>query len=75
MLTLNSAVNVYTQPTAQIDFLQDQVQAGGELIPTGRLQDGSWWQTNYGGAWVQTGLFGGAITVSGNCNNLPVVSN
>jgi uncharacterized protein YraI len=73
LLTVNSPANVYTQPTAQIDFLQDQVGAGGELIPTGRLADNSWWKTNYGGAWVQTGLFGGAITVSGNCN-LPTVS-
>lgn len=71
LLTINSPVNVYTQPTAQVDFLQDQVQAG-ELIPTGRLADNSWWQTNYGGAWVQTGLIGGALTQSGNCN-LPVV--
>lgn len=74
LLTLNSAVNVYTQPTAQIDFLQDQVGAGGELIPTGRLADNSWWQTNYGGAWVQTGLIGSALTQSGNCGGLPVVS-
>ena len=73
LLTVNSPANVYTQPTAQIAFLQDQVGAGGELFPTGRLADNSWWKTNYGGAWVQTGLFGGAITVSGNCN-LPVVS-
>ena len=73
LLTVNSPVNVYTQPTADGQYLQDQVGAGGELIPTGRLSDNSWWKTNYGGAWVQTGLFGGAITVSGNCN-LPTVS-
>ncbi len=73
LLTLNGAVNVYTQPTADSQYLQDQVGAGGELIPTGRLSDNSWWKTNYGGAWVQTGLFGGAITVSGNCN-LPTVT-
>jgi uncharacterized protein YraI len=73
LLTVNSPTNVYTIPNAIIDNLQDQVGAGGQLIPTGRLADNSWWQTNYGGAWIQTGLFGGSVTVSGNCN-LPVVS-
>jgi hypothetical protein len=73
LLTLNSPVYVYTQPTAQVDYLFDQVQSG-ELIPVGRLSDNSWWKTNYGNAWVQTNLFGGSITVSGNCGGLPVVS-
>jgi hypothetical protein len=38
----------------------------------GRLADGSWWKTNYANAWVPTYLFGGALTVSGNCA-LPIV--
>lgn len=73
LLTINSPVFVYTQPIADVSYLQDQVQMG-ELIPIGRLADNSWWKTNYFSAWVQTSLFGSALTVSGNCTNLPIVS-
>lgn len=72
LLTVNSAVNVYVVPTGDISDLFDQVQSG-ELIPVGRLADNSWWKTNYGGAWISTGTFGGAVTVSGNCA-LPTVT-
>ncbi|XWX04584.1 SH3 domain-containing protein [Aggregatilineales bacterium SYSU G02658] len=73
LLTINSPVFVYTQPIADVSYLQDQVQMG-ELIPIGRLADNSWWKTNYASAWVQTSLFGSTLTVSGNCTNLPIVS-
>jgi hypothetical protein len=73
LLTINSPVFIYTQPIADVSYLQDQVQMG-ELIPIGRLADNSWWKTNYFNAWVQTSLFGSALTVSGNCANLPIVS-
>ncbi len=73
LLTINSPVFVYTQPIADVSYLQDQVQMG-ELIPIGRLADNSWWKTNYFNAWVQTSLFGSSLTVSGNCANLPIVT-
>lgn len=72
LLTLNSPVKVYTQPTEQVDYLFDQLQSG-ELVPIGRLADGSWWKTNYASSWVPTYLFGSALTVSGNCS-LPIVN-
>ncbi|MBX3063128.1 MAG: hypothetical protein KF726_09135 [Anaerolineae bacterium] len=74
LITIISPTNVYTIPTAIVDNLFDQIQGGGQLIPTGRLADNSWWKTNYNGSWIQTSTFGGSASVSGNCNNLPIVS-
>ncbi len=65
---------VYVIPVELIDHLQDQIQAGGQLIPVGRLADNSWWRTNYANAWVQTSLFGSSIQVSGDCSGLPIVT-
>ncbi|MEP7290324.1 MAG: SH3 domain-containing protein [Chloroflexota bacterium] len=73
LITITSPTYVYQSPNADISNLQDQVQVG-ELIPTGRLADNSWWKTNYGGAWVQTSTFGVSTQVSGDCRNLPIVS-
>lgn len=74
LIRITGPVNVYQTPNAVIDELQDQVQAGYELIPVGRLADNSWWRTNYMGAWIQTSTFGNGATVSGDCSMLPVVS-
>lgn len=74
LLSLNSDVHVYVIPVEMIDHLQDQVGAGGELIPVGRLADNSWWKTNYYNAWVPTRHFGNNITVSGDCSSLPTVA-
>lgn len=72
LLTLTSPTNVYTFPNADISFLFDQVQSG-QLIPTGKLEGGAWWQTNYASAWIQTSTFGVSVTVSGNCDVLPTI--
>lgn len=74
LIRITGAANVYQTPLADISNLYDQVQAGYELIPNGRLGDNSWWRTNYNGAWIQTSLFGNVAQVSGDCRNLPVVS-
>lgn len=74
LITMNDKALIYTQPNAIPDYIFDQVQAGYELVPVGRLADNSWWKTNYFNAWIQTSLFGGPARVTGNCNGLPVVS-
>ncbi len=74
LISVFAPTNVYQIPNADISNLQDQVSAGGELIPTGRLADNSWWRTNYAGAWIQTSTFGVTVNVTGNCANLPIVS-
>lgn len=73
LLTLTSPTYVYTIPNNDISNLYDQVQSG-QLIPTGKLADNSWWKTNYANAWIETSTFGVSVTVSGNCGNLPVVA-
>ncbi len=65
---------IYTRPDDKPDYIFDQVQKGYQLVPTGRLKNNSWWQTNYNGAWIQTKFFGHEARVSGNCNHLPVVN-
>lgn len=72
-LVVNSPVFVYLVPVAIVDDLFDQVQMG-ELFPTGRLADNSWWQTSYGNSWIETSHFGNTVTVSGDCSGLPVVA-
>ncbi|MCL4248830.1 MAG: hypothetical protein KJ065_11855 [Anaerolineae bacterium] len=74
LITITAPTNVYTTTTATIENLQDQAQAGYQMIPTGRLADNSWWKTNYGNAWIQTSTFGATATVSGDCSGLPIVS-
>lgn len=74
LITLTGATRVYTIPNADISNLFDEVGAGGQLIPTGRLADNSWWHTNYAGAWIQTSTFGVTAQVSGDCSTLPIVS-
>jgi uncharacterized protein YraI len=74
LITVVSPVNVYQIPVEQVDYLQDQVGTGGQLIPTGRLADNSWWKTNYASAWIQTSRFGNEVTVSGDCSSLPIVT-
>jgi uncharacterized protein YraI len=74
LITITAPTNVYSYPEAIIDNLFDQTQAGYQLIPTGRLTDNSWWQTNYNGAWIQTNTFGNTATISGNCSTLAVVA-
>lgn len=74
LITMNGEALIYTTPNAIPDYIFDEVQPGYQLVPTGRLGDNSWWKTNYNGAWIQTNLFGHSAQVSGNCNNLPIVS-
>ncbi len=74
LITISDKVLVYTQPDDKPDYIFDQVQHGYQLVPTGRLKNNSWWQTNYNGSWIQTKFFGHEAKVSGNCNHLPVVN-
>lgn len=73
LITLTSPTFIYQIPNDDISYLQDQVQAG-ELIPTGRLADNTWWKTNYANAWISTSTFGVTAQVSGDCRNLPVIA-
>lgn len=74
LLSVVAATNTYTTTIEQIDYLYDQIAAGGQLIPNGRTADNAWWRTNYAGSWIPTSALGNTVTVSGNCNNLPVVT-
>jgi hypothetical protein len=74
LITISDKVLIYTQPDDKPDYIFDQVQQGYQLVPVGKLQNNSWWKTNYNGAWIQTKFFGHEAKVSGNCNHLPVVS-
>ncbi len=74
IITISSAQLIYTQPNAIPDYIYDQVQAGYQLLPTGRLADNTWWQTSYAGAWIQTSVFGTTASVSGDCSSLPILS-
>ncbi|MCC6893402.1 MAG: SH3 domain-containing protein [Anaerolineae bacterium] len=74
LITMTDEQLVYTTPNAIPDYIFDEVQPGYQLIPVGRLGDNSWWKTNYNSAWIQTSVFGSKATVTGNCNNLPVVA-
>lgn len=72
LLTLTAPTKVYSLPTGVIDDLYDEVQSG-QLIPIGRLADGSWYKTNYASAWVQTSLIGVSLIRSGDCSALPIL--
>ncbi len=74
LITMTGAQLVYTTPNAIPDYIYDQVQAGYQLIPVGRLADNSWWKTNYANAWIETSAFGSTAQVSGDCSMLPVVT-
>lgn len=74
LIKITNDVLVYTQPNAIPDYIFDQVHAGYELVPVGKLADNSWWKTNYSNAWIQTNHFNHEAHVSGNCHDLPVVS-
>ncbi len=74
LITMTGPQLVYTIPNAIPDNIQDQVNAGYELIPVGRLADNSWWRTNYASAWIETSAFGVTAMVSGDCTGLPVIS-
>lgn len=74
LITMNAAALVYTQPNAIPDYIYDQVQAGYELIPNGRLADNSFWRTNYAGSWIEYSTMLNTATVTGNCGALPIVS-
>ena len=73
LITITSPTFIYVVPIADISHLQDQLGAGSEMIPIGRLADNTWWHTNYGGAWIETIHFGVSATVTGDCSGLPVV--
>lgn len=74
LITMTDEQLIYTTPNAIPDYIFDEVQPGYQLIPVGRLGDNSWWKTNYNSAWIETNIFGSKANVTGNCNNLPVVS-
>ncbi len=74
LIRLTAPTRIYSIPNADISNLFDEVGAGGELIPTGRLADNSWWHTNYAGAWIQTSTFGVTAQVTGDCSALPIVT-
>lgn len=74
LITITAPQLIYTIPNAIPDNIQDQAQAGYELIPVGRLADNSWWKTNFGNAWIETSAFGSTATVSGDCSVLPIVT-
>ncbi|MCC6614154.1 MAG: SH3 domain-containing protein [Anaerolineae bacterium] len=72
-VVFTAAEYIYAQPEADVAYLYDQVQAGGEMIPVGRWSgDPSWWKTSYGGWWLNA--LGTAGEVRGNCSNLPLVA-
>ncbi|HVU15240.1 MAG TPA: SH3 domain-containing protein [Phototrophicaceae bacterium] len=75
-IQITAPTYVYQIPQADQEKLFDQAQPGGQLTPTGRLADNSWWQVmEYGyPEWLSTSTIGHSVQVSGNCNNLPVVS-
>lgn len=74
LVTFSAPEFVYTRPSEVIDYLFDQVVAGGELILIGRWdQDPSWYKSNYGGAWWKDAP-GKSGVFSGNCAGLPLVS-
>lgn len=74
LITITAPTYIYQSPLADISNLQDQVMPPGELIPTGRLADNSWWRLNFAGAWIETSLFGVSAQVTGDCSGLPVTS-
>ncbi len=73
LITMTGDMLIYTQPNAIPDYIYDQVHTGYQLIPTGRLSDNSWWQTNYASAWVQLSLLAGVGQITGDCSALPVI--
>jgi hypothetical protein len=73
LLTVTGDQLIYTIPNTQPDYIFDQVHSGFQLIPTGRLTDNTWWQTNYFNSWIQTSVFGTTVQVSGNCASLLVI--
>lgn len=74
LITITAPTYIYQSPLADISNLQDQVMPPGELIPTGRLADNSWWRLNFAGAWIETSLLGVSAQVTGDCSGLPIVS-
>ncbi len=74
LITMTGDQLVYTIPNAIPDNIYDQVHAGYELVPVGRLADNTWWRTNYANAWIETSTFGVTAAVSGDCTGLPIVT-
>jgi hypothetical protein len=74
LITMTGEALIYQTPNAIPDEIQDEVEAGYQLIPVGRLADNTWWRTNFGNAWIQTSLFGSVAVVTGDCSALPIVS-
>ncbi len=75
-IQITAPTYIYKNTNPIPDNLFDQAQTGGQLTPTGRLADNSWWQVmEYGyPEWLQTSTIGHSVQVSGNCSSLPVVS-
>ncbi len=62
---------IYTQPTVDPSYIQDQIPAGGELILVGRWQD--WWKTTYYNAWWLNAP-GTAGQIMGDCSGIPFIT-
>ena len=73
LVTITTEQLVYTRPEAIPDYIFDEAQANYQLVPTGRLANNTWWQTNYNSSWIETTAFGNTAEVSGDCTNLPIV--
>ena len=75
IIRIVSPAYIYTQPTAEISYLQDQVQPPGELIVTGRYQAGGqdWWKTSYANAWYLNAPGAGGV-FEGDCSAIPFVN-
>ncbi len=73
LITITTEQLVYTRPEADPSYIFDEAQMNYQLVPTGRLADNSWWQTNYNDSWIETSAFGVSAETSGDCANLPIV--
>ena len=72
-MTFTAPEFVYTRPEALVDYLQDQVGAGSQLILVGRwAADPSWYVTN-GNIWWLNAM-GTAGVLTGACDSLPLVN-
>jgi len=65
----------YTQPIERNEYVYIDTYAGDRVHPVGRLADNSWWlDESYGlDLWIQSSAFGPETTVTGDCEDVPVV--
>lgn len=73
LLMITGDLDIYSQPILESPYRMGQAHAGWQFVPTGKLENNVWWQTNYQQAWVQTSVFGTRARTSGDCSNLPII--